>query len=219
MYLGYNNPKFAYTLQGCALASTPTVRDLGVTVSEDCSVSQQCTNVAARARRLTGLMLRTFTSRRRTVILPMFKSIIRPLVEYATPVWNPHLKKDIAEIEQVQRKITKCNTGLSHLTYEKRLLSLDLPKLDTCRRYFDLIECYKILHGLTRSDCHAFVSLSQLHTRGYRCKLKAVSEPARLDVYVDISLWSELLRSGMLCLLKLLNSKIITTLNCCFAST
>ena len=149
MYLGSNNPKFAYILQGSALASTSTVRDLSVTVSEDCSVSQQCTNVAARARRLTGLMLRTFTSRRRNVILPMFKSIIRPIVEYATPVWSPHLKKDIAEVERVQRKVTKCISGLNHLPYEERLKSLDLPKLDTRRSYFDLLECYKIIHNLT----------------------------------------------------------------------
>ena len=87
---------------------------------------------------------------------------------------------------------------MSHLTYEKRLLSLDLPKLDTRRMYFDLIECFKIIHGLTRSYCHAFVSLSQLHTRGYGCKLKAVSEPARLDVrrhfFVEriISQWNAL---------------------------
>ena len=78
-----------------------TMRDLGVIVSNCGNVSQQCSTVAAKARRLIGLMLRTFNSRNRNVILPMYKFIIRPVVEYATAVWNPCLLKDIAEVERV----------------------------------------------------------------------------------------------------------------------
>ena len=169
-------------LNSSALTSVSMIRDLGVTVSDNGCVSQQCLNVTAKARRLTGVMLRTFTSHRRKVIVPLFKSIIRPLVEYATPVWNPCLKKDIAEIEQVQRKVTKYIRGIGQLSYEDRLHSLDLPKLETRRTYFDLLELYKIIHNLTRSQCRNLISLSELRTRGYQCKLKASLPPARLQV-------------------------------------
>ena len=92
------------------------------------------------------------------------------------------MQKDVIKVEQVQRKITKCIGGLSHLPYAERLKRLDLPKLDTRRVYFDLLECYKIVHNLTRSDCHTLISLSTLHTRGYHCKLKTKLPPARLNV-------------------------------------
>jgi hypothetical protein len=75
VYFGNNNPRFEYKLNGNVLTSASTIRDLGVTVSENACVSNQCLNVAAKARRLTGVMLRTFTSRRRNVIVPMYKSI------------------------------------------------------------------------------------------------------------------------------------------------
>jgi ribonuclease P/MRP protein subunit RPP40 len=182
MFFGCNNPHVTYMLNGSALTNASTMRDLGVTVSDNACVSQQCLAVSSKARRLTGLMLRTFSSRRRTVILPMLKAIIRPIVEYATPTWNPCLKKDIAEVEHVQRKVTKCIRGISHLSYDERLRSLDLPKLETRRLYFDMLECFKIVHNLTRSECQSVISLSELRTRGYHCRLKSALPPARTEI-------------------------------------
>lgn len=182
MYFGTNNPRTTYMLNSSALTIASTMRDLGITVSDNACVSQQCVAVSSKARRITGLMLRTFSSRRRTVILPMLKSIIRPIVEYATPVWNPCLKKDIAEVERVQKKVTKCIRGISQLSYDERLRSLDLPKLETRRLYFDMLECYKIVHNLTRSECQTVVSLSELRTRSYHCRLKSALPPARMQV-------------------------------------
>jgi len=158
------------------------MRDLGVIVSNCGTVSQQCSTVAAKARRLTGLMLRTFHSRNSNVILPMYKTIIRPVVEYATAVWNPCLLKDIAEVERVQRKVTKCIRGFSHLSYPERLRQLNLPTLQTRRQYFDMLECYKIVHGLVRSECHEVLALSENRTRGYHCKLTTLLPTARLNV-------------------------------------
>ena len=99
--------------------------------------------------------IRTFRSRNRSVIIPILKSIIRPVVEYDTPVWSPGLQKDIAEVESVQRKLTKCIYGLGGVPYNERLQRLRLPTLQTRRLYFDLLECYKIVHGLVlvRSEC------------------------------------------------------------------
>jgi len=182
MYFGTHNPQAQYMLRNSALSKTQTMRDLGVIVSNCGTVSQQCSTVAAKARRLTGLMLRTFHSRNSNVILPMYKTIIRPVVEYATAVWNPCLLKDIAEVERVQRKVTKCIRGFSHLSYPERLRQLNLPTLQTRRQYFDMLECYKIVHGLVRSECHEVLALSENRTRGYHCKLTTLLPTARLNV-------------------------------------
>ena len=128
-------------------------------------------------------MLRTFKSRKPSVLLPVYKTIIRPLVEYATPVWNPCLKKDIADLENVQRAVTKCIAGFRGLSYSTRLERLQLPSLETRRLYLDLLECYKIVHGLVRSDCRAFLTLSNHNTRGNNCKLDTNLRQARLNVH------------------------------------
>ena len=182
MYFGIRNSQITYTLNGNALTSTLLTRDLGVAMSDDGRASQQCVTVAAKARRISGLMFRTFSSRRIKVILTMYKAIIRPIVEYATPVWSPCQKKDIAEVEQVQRRITKRIKSIQHLTYEARLRLLKLPTLEKRRIYFDLLECYKIVHGLVRSEISKVIALSEHNTRGYRCKLTSSSKTARLNV-------------------------------------
>ena len=163
MYFGTQNPHTQYLLHGTARSNSQTTRDLGVIISNCGTVSQQCSTAAAKARRLTGLMFCTFNSRKR-VIVPLLKSIIRPVVEYATAVWNPCLAKDIAEVENVQRKVTKSITGLSHLSYADRLRELNLPTLEIHRKNFDTLECFKIVHGTVRSECSTAISLSENRT-------------------------------------------------------
>jgi hypothetical protein len=182
MYFGNHNPHAAYLLNGHLLDGVSTVRDLGIAVSDSGRLSQHCSNVAANARRLTGLMLRTFRSRKRAVIMPILTTIIRPVVEYATPVWNPCLQKDIAELESIQRKVTKCIEGLHSLPYDERLQRLQLPTLASRRLYYDMLECYKIVHKLVRSECAGVLALSDHRTRGFQCKLTSTSPIAHSNV-------------------------------------
>jgi len=182
IYFGNHNIHTEYFLHGTTLSETQTIRDLGVVMSNCGSVSLQCSTVAKKARRLTGLMLRTFDSRKRNVIVPLLKTIIRPVVEYATAVWNPCYVKDIADVKNVQRKVTKSIRGLSHLTYADRLRQLNLPTLETRRQYFDLLECFKIVHGTVRSECSTAISLSENRTRGYQSKVTSLIPTARSNV-------------------------------------
>ncbi len=198
LHFGHHNQCTPYTINGNQLIPTDNIRDLGVTISNTGSVSEHCGKVAAHARKLTGLMLRTFQSRKPSVILPLYKTVIRPTLEYATPVWNPCLAKDIAEIESVQRKITKRISGMSNLSYDERLQRLNLTTLEIRRKYFDLIECYKIVHCLVRSDCHEALTLSTCNTRGFQTKLNCTLPTARINVrkhfFIErvLSLWNAL---------------------------
>ena len=162
--------------------TTTNIRDLGVTISNTGRVSAHCKKVAGSARRLTELMFRAFHSRKPSVVIPLLKTIIRPIVEYATPVWSPCLVKDIAEIEGIQRKVTKRISGMHNLSYPERLQRLGLPTLEARRKYFDLLECYKIFHGLIRSDCRAALTLSSCNTRGFQTKLTCNLPTPRLNV-------------------------------------
>jgi ribonuclease P/MRP protein subunit RPP40 len=182
MYFGKQNLRAVYTLDNQPLNQATQTRDLGIIVSETGNVSEHVKAVALRARRLTGIMLRTFRSRKQSVILPVLKSIIRPVLEYASPVWCPGLQKDIKEIESVQRKITKCIHGLKTKHYAERLQILNLPTLEKRRTYFDLLECYKIINGLVRSECKEQLVFSENSTRGYHTMLHSSVRPPRLNI-------------------------------------
>ena len=79
----------------------------------------------------------------------MYKTFVRPVLEYASPCWNPYLNKDIHLIESVQRRFTKRIPEIErlNLTYTERLESLDLERLDLRRLKTDFIWVFKIMYG------------------------------------------------------------------------
>jgi hypothetical protein len=61
-------------------------------------------NLCIKARRLIGLPYRQFGKHADSVtLLQLYKSFIRPHLEYYSIVWNPHLIGDIESLEKVQR--------------------------------------------------------------------------------------------------------------------
>ena len=75
-----------------------------------------------------GVLKKFIVSRDKMVFIRLYKQLIRPHLEYATCVWNPHFKRDIRMLEQVQRAKT-CVHGLHHIPYEERLKILNLDSL------------------------------------------------------------------------------------------
>ena len=64
------------------------------------------------------------------------------------PVWNPYLKGDIEELENIQHRVTRLVPGLKKVDYMERLRKLRLTTLETRRKRGDLIQFYKIVYGL-----------------------------------------------------------------------
>ena len=63
-------------------------------------------------------------------MVPLFKTVIRPVLEYENVVCCPNLKKHVLLIENVQRRFTKRIIGMKNLNHEDRLnclKSLNLP--------------------------------------------------------------------------------------------
>ena len=81
----------------------------------------------------------------KTLIL-LYKSLVRPILEYGPSVWAPFLKRQSSIIEKVQRRATKLIPELAHLDYTERLKYLRLPSLKYRRiRRGDLIQVFNIL--------------------------------------------------------------------------
>ena len=81
-------------------------------------------------------------------MVPLFKSMVRPIVEYANAVWAPHTQKNSKPIENIQRHFTKKIQGLKEKSYKERLTILKLPSLSYRRLRGDLIEVYKMVHKI-----------------------------------------------------------------------
>ena len=98
-----------------------------------------CSEIAKRANRVLGQLQRTVKSRQKDVIVPLYKSLVRPHLEYCVQVWSPHFIKDSQKLEQVQRRATKIIVGLKDLRYEDRLVECNLLSLEDRRKRGDII--------------------------------------------------------------------------------
>jgi hypothetical protein len=56
---------------------------------------------------ISAMIRRSFDHMDKDMFLVLYKSIVRPLLEYCTPVWSPYLKKDVRKIESIQEKVFK----------------------------------------------------------------------------------------------------------------
>lgn len=118
--------------------------DLGVTWKQDLSFTEEVAKRARKGNSIMGVVRRSYRSLTPTNFCLLFKALVRPHLEYAAPVWSPHLKKDCKALEDVQRRATKQVQQLKGLTYPERLQRLKLPTLVYRRLRGDMIEVYKI---------------------------------------------------------------------------
>jgi len=79
------------------------------------------------------MIRRTFLCKDKQLILQLYKSLVRPRLEYCIQAWIPYLKKNISVLERVQKRTTKLISGLSEVGYEERLKILGLATLETRR--------------------------------------------------------------------------------------
>ena len=126
--------------------------DLGITIDNNLKFSKHVVNQVNKANRILGAIRHTFATIDSNNFLPLYKSIVRPHLEYATVIWSPKLKRDRDALEQVQRRATRLVSGLSHLSYPERLQSLNLPTLEFRRQRNDVIETFKILNNFDKVD-------------------------------------------------------------------
>ena len=171
MHIGYNNAQADYVMEGNTLNVVTEERDLGILVQNNMKWDQQCSKSVKMANRILGMIKRNFDYLDGDMVLQLYKSLVRPHLEYCVQAWRPHLQKDIDLLERVQRRATKLVPKLKYKTYEERLSCLGLTSLETRRLRGDLIEVFKILKGFDDVDFQNFFALSNTSTRGHSLKL------------------------------------------------
>ena len=107
------------------------------------------------------------------VTLPLlFKSLVRPYLEYCNTIWGPFNKTDQKQVERVQRRATKLVKSIRHLSYPERLRCLGLPSLCYRRRRGDMITVYQVLRGGMNVTPEHFLTMQDSdRTRGHQWKL------------------------------------------------
>ena len=68
--------------------------------------SEQCNAVVNQGFIRANLLLKYFHSRARNLKLGLFNTFVSSVLEYNSPIWSPHLGRDIEAVECVHRNIS-----------------------------------------------------------------------------------------------------------------
>uniref|UniRef100_A0A7E4W555 Reverse transcriptase domain-containing protein n=2 Tax=Panagrellus redivivus TaxID=6233 RepID=A0A7E4W555_PANRE len=172
-FLPATNPSHAYTLNGIIIPDSCTsVRDLGVTMSNNMSWKPHIANIVSKAMSALYCLFKAVKSRNPNILIKMYTVYVRPLVEFASPVFNPTSKLLIKQLESVQKRATRriflrsplLRGSTSQFSYSDRCKLFGITSLAARRLYFDLKLFHQKLSG--DIDCNFELLLADSKTRG-----------------------------------------------------
>jgi predicted component of type VI protein secretion system len=171
LHIGSTNPRYNHKLGNNYIKSSKVECDLGIQVMDNLKSTEQCNGVVKKANKIVGLINRSFEYKTEKIMTKLYKSLVRPILEYGVQAWSPYHKTNIDKLERVQRRATKSIPGLKYKEYEERLKRLNLTSLKDRRVRIDLIETFKILNQKDNIDPDIFFELNTNATRNNGSKL------------------------------------------------
>ena len=103
-----------YNLHDHTLEHVPSAKYLGITITSDLKWESHVTNISQKANKTIGFLKRNLNISNGKIKEKAYISLVRPTVEYASPVWDPYLQKDKYKIEMVQRRAARFDTNRYH---------------------------------------------------------------------------------------------------------
>ena len=107
--------RYYTTSEGVNLVPAEQVQDLGICMSTKLDFSSHINLIVDKACSKAAWALSVFRCRNQDTMMTIFKSLLRPLLEYCCPIWNPSKVLNIQCLENVQRNFTSKITGLASL--------------------------------------------------------------------------------------------------------
>ena len=107
LHLGKNNTNHVYNMTvndvSTPLGITECEKDLGVYVDSNLNFNEHISTIMKKAKNMCYMIMRTISFKSPEIMLPLYKALVRPSLEYGNPVWCPFKKKDIDDLEDIQR--------------------------------------------------------------------------------------------------------------------
>ena len=98
-----------------------------------------------------------------------YTTLVRPILEYASIIWDPHTDTNIHKLEMVQRRSARhiMHNYTRHASVTTMLRHLDLPTLQQRRQHSKIIMLYRIRHQLASIPTATYIRPSTRNTQHY----------------------------------------------------
>ena len=156
-----------YRLHGLVLETVTCARYLGVDISSDLTWRSHVDRVTGSATKTLNFVRRNIKTKNPSVREMAYNTLVRPQLEYAAAVWDPHTKGKTSQVEKVQRRAARwvsCNyvrlASVTDMTETLGWRSLAQRRADARLCLF-----YKIIHGLVAVPLPSYIELNSRISR------------------------------------------------------
>ena len=127
------------------------VPNLGVTISNDLKWNRHISNICSKANKTLGFLRRNLRISNPKVKRMAYQAMVRPILEYSSPVWDPFTADLVDTLEKVQRRATRwiCNRYRQTSSVDDMLIDLEMPTLASRRKDARLVTFFKFHNKLT----------------------------------------------------------------------
>ena len=149
-----NHIQFSFTLHQQILEQVQSAKYLGLTITDNLDWGQHISEIACKATKTLGFLRRNLALAPRHTKEVAYKTLVRPQLEYAAPIWHPYNETQTAKVEKVQKTAARwtCRRWRNSSSVGDMLDELEWPSLQSRRERSSLTFFYKIHSGTVSLD-------------------------------------------------------------------
>ena len=161
-----------YQLKGVTLGKVSNLPYLGVSISKNLEWGDHISKIESKANSTLGFLRRNLKRCPSKLKKIAYFSMVRSLLEYSFPVWDPYRQGDIDKLNKIQRAAARFVTNNCQRKSSVTALIKDLgwTDLQTRRKNFRLTSLYNILSGLIAVSVSDLSTPADERTRGGNTK-------------------------------------------------
>ena len=165
---------YDYKIDNVELETVQQEKYLGIIINNKLSWLPHAKLISNRANFKRQLLQRNLRSCKKEIKLQCYKTYVRPILEYSSPVWDTNNQKVIKTIESVQRKAVRfiMNDYNRDSSVTNMMNKMDLDYMETTRKVKKLKLLHSILsqktflpNGVTPSRARDKFKLKPIHAR------------------------------------------------------
>ena len=149
-----------YELHQTQLETVSNAKYLGVTISSKLTWSDHIGKVVSKGNRSLGMLKRNLKVAPTTVKSQAYQTLVRPHLEYASTVWDPHTQQNTDRIEALQRRAARfCFRRYDRMASPSEMIArLGWTALAIRRSQARLIFMYKLCHNLLNININSHLT-------------------------------------------------------------
>ena len=158
-----------YTIHNHNLQSTNTAKYLGIHIDSTLKWNTHINKTAQRANTTSAFLHRNIRTCPRKIKHLAYTTLVRPILEYASIIWDPRTDSNTLKLETVQRRSARriMQNYNRHASVTTMLQHLDLPTLQQRRRHSKIIMLYRIRHQLANIPTTTYITPAARNTQHY----------------------------------------------------